>query len=153
MRVEYATADIAMKTFTKQFVEIKQQVCPDDAKARKQTACKANSSGAAYPKRLPRLSEADHWSSQHTLSTWLPPDDSRLYKDTSNRRWQLFWTRTRKTRSFSFQAYSVAGGAQRALILAWEEWQRLGGTPPPFSLDISSLEGDIGLVEAASSGG
>lgn len=118
LRDDYEVADAAMKSYTKQFVDFKQKVCPGNNKTRKQTQCKDNSCGVAYPKRLPPLADENQWSSQHRLSSWLPPDDSRLYKDGANRRWQLFWVRSRKTRSFSFQAYAVVGGAQRALTLA-----------------------------------
>lgn len=152
MRADYETADAAMKAFTKQFVEFKQKVCAGDGKSRKQGMCKTNAAGASYPKRLPPLADEGQWSSSHTLSSRLPPDDSRLYKDATNLRWQLFWTRSRKTRSFSFQAYSVAGGAQKALALAWAEWQRLGGHPPPFVLEASSLISGVGSVAASSSG-
>ena len=93
---------------------------------------KKNQLGKSYPKSEPNWDDADALTAE-ALRPYLPPDDSRLYKDPVNRRWQLFWPSTRRSRSNGWVLHGVAGAAHRCLNQAWEEWQSQGGFAPPYS--------------------
>ena len=90
-------------------------------------------SGKAYPTELPALTDIDHWRATEKVRDLLPPDDSTVFCDLANRRWQLFWPSVRATRSNAFAKYTFAGAA-RCVVQAWTEWIRCGGTGPPFRL-------------------
>lgn len=85
-----------------------------------------------YPREFPLSLNDDAQWTEIALRRLLPPDDSTLYHDRCNLRWQLFWFQSRQTRSANFIRYGHIGGGQKLLDIAWEKFESLGGAPRPW---------------------
>ena len=92
-----------------------------------------NQLGKPYPAALPPDNDPEQWNVE-VLRSFLPPDESRLYKDNMNRRYQVYWPSARKTRSNSWLLHGVAGAASRCLNQAWQDFEERGGFKRPFAL-------------------
>lgn len=118
-----------VESFTRDFVAYEQMT------SKKQKPLKSRS-GKAFPKQLPPLTDLDSWAATEKVREWLPPDDSTVFCDKANGRWQLFWPSTRLSRSAAFAKYGFAGAAHRCVMQAWQAWTRCGGPSPPFALEV-----------------
>lgn len=88
--------------------------------------------GKLFPKTFPLQMVDSQWTDV-AVRPLLPPDDSRMYHDRVNLRWQLFWTISRVTRSASFVRYGHCGAAKLLLDAAWDRYESLGGEKRPWA--------------------
>lgn len=122
--------------YTKQFreFEAEKRAAKPKVGGKERRAGKGVFSGRNYPATLPPFSDEAQWQDPAFINELLPPDDSKVYKDIQGRRFQLFWAKSRLTRSSAWLRYGYGGAVRRTLVLAWQEWQRMGGEAPPFRL-------------------
>lgn len=92
-----------------------------------------NIGGKAYPKKFPLALVDEQWTDA-AVRQLLPPDDSTIYYDRVNMRWQLFWFQSRQTRSASFVKYGHIPAARKLLDTAWERFEALGGACRPWGI-------------------
>ena len=101
------------KEYTKEFEAFKRSRKSTPREQHKSVAKRLNQLGRDYPAKLPTYSEEAKWEVEN-LRAYLPPDDSRLYRDPVNKRWQVYWPNARRSRSSSWLMHGVAGAAKRS---------------------------------------
>lgn len=130
---EDTTKDLGI--YTKQFRAYEAKKLASNPKpASNKRGARGSWGGRNYPSRLPSFSDESLWQDVGAINALLPPNDTKVYKDIPGRRFQLFWVKSRVTRSSAWLRYGYAGAIKRTLRLVWQEWGRLGGDPPPFEL-------------------
>ena len=125
--------------FWKKKAILRPAVAPAAPKAKAKAKAKAAPGPAivqvedrSYPAIFPLRREDSEWTAS-ALSRLLPPDDTKAYFDKVNFRWQLFWTKTRHTRYWSFVRHGLVGGGSALLSTAWSQYRRLSGTEAPWA--------------------
>lgn len=131
VRASYNSTKEEATSFTNELVHRERALA---SKSKSKSKSPKSRSGRAFPSTLPALSDQAFWECVERERDLLPPDDSVVFLDRTNGRWQLFWPSTRLSRSNAILKHTFACAARRCVMQAWHEWIRRGGSSPPFAL-------------------